>query len=141
MGGRESAETVRKRQLLWREQNPKSWRRLRAKQKLRYYQQFQKNTRCKGRRWSAVEDARITAKDRPADRKISKSLGRSVQAIQQRRYLLSRGWRSSETGKVYSYESGTHEDPSINGPCPSINPAAFRLPSRPATLTPPESLR
>jgi hypothetical protein len=90
VGGRESAETVRKRQLLWREQNPKAWRQLRAGQKARYYRQFQKNTRHKGRRWTPVEDAKITAKDRPTDRKLSKSLGRSVQAIQQRRWCLSR---------------------------------------------------
>jgi len=89
MGGRESAETVRKRQLRWREQNRKAWRRNRAKQKIRYYRQFQKNTRRKGRRWAPVEDVRITAKDRPTDRKLSKELGRSAQAIQQRRYLLS----------------------------------------------------
>src|ERR1022692_3435722 len=91
LGGRESAETVRKRQLRWREQNRKAWRLNRAKQKARYYQQFQKNTRQKGRRWTPVEDARLTAKDRPTDdRKLSKALGRSVQAIQQRRYLLLR---------------------------------------------------
>jgi hypothetical protein len=45
VGGRESAETVRKRQLLWREQNRKAWWRLRSGQKARYYSQFQKNTR------------------------------------------------------------------------------------------------
>jgi hypothetical protein len=89
VGGRESAEAVRKRQLLWREQNPKAWRRLRAGQKVRYYRQFQTNIRRKGRRWTPVEDERITAVDRPTDRKLSRSLGRSVQAIQQRRYLLS----------------------------------------------------
>jgi hypothetical protein len=33
----------------------------------------------------------ITAKDRPTDRKLSKALGRSVQAIQQRRSRRSRG--------------------------------------------------
>jgi hypothetical protein len=90
VGGRESAEVVRKRQLLWREQNPKAWRCLRAGQKVRYYRQFQTNTRRKGIRWTPVEDARITAKERPTDRKLSKALGRSVQAIQQRRYLLLR---------------------------------------------------
>ena len=90
MGGRESAETVRKRQLRWTEQNRKAWRRNRAKQKIRYYRQFQKNTRHKGRRWTPVEDARITADDRPTDRKLSKALGRSAQAIQQRRSRLSR---------------------------------------------------
>jgi hypothetical protein len=91
VGGRESAEAVRKRQLLWRKQNRKAWGLLRSKQKSRYYRQFQINIRHKGRLWTPVEDARITAKDRPTDRKLSKSLGRSVQAIQQRRYLLSRG--------------------------------------------------
>jgi len=90
VGGRESAGTVRKRQLRWREQNRKAWRRNRANQKRRYYQQFQKNTQHKGRRWASVEDARITAEDRLTDRKLSKALGRSAQAIQQRRYLLSR---------------------------------------------------
>jgi hypothetical protein len=54
------------------------------------YRQFQKNTRHKGRRWTPVEDARITAEDRPTDRKLSKALGRSVQAVQQRRSCLSR---------------------------------------------------
>jgi hypothetical protein len=90
LGGGESAKTVRKRRLRWKKQNPKAWRRSRAKQKLRYYRQFQKNTRHKGMRWTPVEDARITAKDRPTDRKLSKALGRSVQAIQQRRSCLSR---------------------------------------------------
>jgi len=58
VGGRESAKTVRKRQLRWREQNRKAWRRNRAKQKLRYYRQFQKNTRHKGRRWTPIEPPR-----------------------------------------------------------------------------------
>jgi hypothetical protein len=90
VGGRESAETVRKRQLRWRAQNPKAWRCLRSGQKVRYYRQFQTNTRRKGIRWTPVEDARITAEGRPTDRKLSKALGRSVQAIQQRRWCLSR---------------------------------------------------
>jgi hypothetical protein len=63
--------------------------RLRAGQKVRYYRQFQTNIRHKGRRWTPLEDARITAKHRPTDRKLSKALGRSVQAIQQRRWCLS----------------------------------------------------
>jgi hypothetical protein len=78
LGGRESATTVRKRQLRSKEQNPKAWRRSRAKQKLRYYPQFQKNTRHKGTRWTPVEDARITAEDRPTDRKLSRALGLSA---------------------------------------------------------------
>jgi hypothetical protein len=74
LGGRESAEVVRKRQLLWREQNPEAWRRLRAGQKVRYYRQFQTNIRHKGKRWTPVEGARITAEDYPGDRKLSKSI-------------------------------------------------------------------
>jgi len=88
VGGRESAETVRKRQLGWRKQNRKGWRRMRPEQKRRYYQQSQNNNRRKGKRWTPVEDAKITAKDRPTDRKLSRALGRSVQAIQQRRSCL-----------------------------------------------------
>jgi hypothetical protein len=61
---------------------------MRARQKLRYYRQFQKNDRKKGKHWTPVEDARITAMDRPTDRELSKALGRSVQAIQQRRSHL-----------------------------------------------------
>jgi hypothetical protein len=33
---------------MWRKQNPKAWRRLCVGQKVRYYRQFQKNTRQKG---------------------------------------------------------------------------------------------
>jgi hypothetical protein len=88
VGGRESAKTVRERQRRWKKQNRKAWRRIRAKQKLRYYHQFQKNDRKKGKRWMPIEDERITAKDRPTDRELSKVLGRSVQAIQQRRSCL-----------------------------------------------------
>jgi hypothetical protein len=90
MGGRESAEVLRKRQLRWREQNRKAWRRVRAGQKRRYYAQSKKNNRNKGKRWTLVEDVRITAKDRPPDRKLSKSMGRSMQSIQQRRWSLLR---------------------------------------------------
>jgi len=61
---------------------------MRAAQKRRYYQQFQKNNRRRRKRWTPVEDARITAPDRPTDRKLSKALGRSVQTIQQRRSNL-----------------------------------------------------
>ena len=89
MGGRESAETVRNRQKRWRKQNPEASRRIRAKQNLRYYRRFQKNDRRKKRRWTPAEDARVAAKDRPIDRKLSRELGRSVQAIQQRRVRLS----------------------------------------------------
>lgn len=70
---------------LWREQNPKAMTASSLRQKARHYRQFQKDTLHKGRRWTPGEDARITAVDRPTDRKLSKSLGLSVQAIQQRR--------------------------------------------------------
>lgn len=88
MGGRESAEVVRKRQLRWREEHRKEWRQLRAGQKRRYYEKSKKNNRNKGKRWTRIEDTRITAKDRPPDRKLSKAMGRSMQAIQQRRSSL-----------------------------------------------------
>jgi hypothetical protein len=87
VGGRESSEVVRQRQLRWKEHR-KAWRQMRAAQKRRYYQQSQKNDRRKGLRWTEAEDARITAKDRPTDRKLSKALGRSMQSIQQRRSCL-----------------------------------------------------
>lgn len=90
MGGHESAEVLRRRQLRWREQHRKEWRQLRAGQKRRYYAQSKRNNRRKGKRWTPVEDVRITAKDRPPDRKLSKSIGRSMQAIQQRRSILLR---------------------------------------------------
>jgi hypothetical protein len=59
---------------------------MRARQKRRYYDQFQKNNRRRFKRWTTAEIARITAKDRPTDRELSKALGRSVQAIQSQRY-------------------------------------------------------
>jgi hypothetical protein len=62
---------------------------MRSGQKRRYYRQSQNNDRRKGRRWTPTEDARITAESRPSDRRLSKSLGRSMQAIQQRRVRLS----------------------------------------------------
>ena len=55
---------------------------MRAAQKRRYYEKSKKNSRHKGLRWTEAEDARITAKDRPKDRTLSKVLGRSMQAIQ-----------------------------------------------------------
>jgi hypothetical protein len=88
VGGRESAKVVRERQLRWRKEHRKAWRRMRAEQKLRYYGQFQRNDRQKGKRWTPNEDAKISAKERPTDRKLSKALGRSLQAIQQRRSHL-----------------------------------------------------
>ena len=88
MGGRESAKAVRERQLRWRKEHRKAWRQMRAEQNRRYYQQSQRNNRRRGERWTPAEDARVTAMDRPSDRKLSKALGRSMQAIQQRRFSL-----------------------------------------------------
>lgn len=62
---------------------------MRARQKRRYYQQFAKNNRRKFKRWTQAEIERITAKDRPTDRVLSKALGRTVQAIQSQRYTRS----------------------------------------------------
>lgn len=39
----------------------------------------------KGNRWTAIEDKKITAENRPGDRELSKALGRSLQPIQKRR--------------------------------------------------------
>lgn len=87
MGGKESASAKesRARQLRWRTQYPDRWKRMRAAQKRRYYRQFQIRGPRRCRPWTTAEDARITAERRPTDRKLSKILGRSVQAIQQRR--------------------------------------------------------
>jgi hypothetical protein len=62
---------------------------MRSEQKRRYYQRSQNNNCRKGKRWTPTEDTKITAAERQMDHKLSKSLGRSVQAIQQRRWLLS----------------------------------------------------
>jgi hypothetical protein len=69
----------------WRKKHPE----VKARERLRYYRQFQKNNRRKGRRWTDAEDKRITARKAPADSKLSARLGRSVQAIQQRRSALN----------------------------------------------------
>jgi len=86
MSGGDNPETKRKRQLRWRQENPKAYRLMRARQKRRYYLQFAKNNRRRFKRWTAAEIERITAKDRPTDRVLSKALGRTVQAIQSQRY-------------------------------------------------------
>ena len=86
MGGGDKPETRRKRQLRWRQENPKAYRLMRARQKRRYYDQFRNNSRRRFKRWTQAEIERITAKDRPTDRVLSKDLGRTVQAIQSQRY-------------------------------------------------------
>jgi hypothetical protein len=68
----------------WRVKHPE----VKTAERLRYYRQFQKNNRCKGRRWTEKDDKKITARNRPPDSSLSLRLGRSVQAIQQRRSCL-----------------------------------------------------
>jgi hypothetical protein len=88
MGGKESAKQSRALQLRWRAKHPDRWRRMRAAQKRRYYRQFQIRGPRRCRPWTPDEDCLITAKSRPTDLKLSKTLGRSLQAIQQRRLVL-----------------------------------------------------
>jgi hypothetical protein len=73
------AETKR-----WRNRPPE----VKAKERLRYYRQFQKNNRRKWKKWTEEEDKKITARNKRPDSKLSVLLGRSVQAIQQRRSCL-----------------------------------------------------
>ena len=78
--------TARDRTKRWRKKHPE----VKAAERLRYYRQFQKNNRRKGKRWTENEDHKIMAQDARADSVLSRRLGRSVQAIQQRRsYLVS----------------------------------------------------
>jgi hypothetical protein len=69
----------------WRRKHPE----VKAAERLRYHRQFQKNKRRKGKRWTEEEDRKITARNKPADSILSGRLGRSVQAIQQRRSSIS----------------------------------------------------
>src|SRR5579862_9544161 len=85
MGRVEDAKKSRARHLRWRAKHPDKWRKMRAAQQLRYYAQFQIKGPRRRKLWTREEDARITAKNRPTDRKLSKLLRRSVQAIQRRR--------------------------------------------------------
>jgi hypothetical protein len=68
----------------WRSEHPE----VKSKERLRYYRQFQQNNKRKWKKWTVTEDRRITARDKPVDSKLSVRLGRSVQAIQQRRSWL-----------------------------------------------------
>lgn len=74
----------------WRDSHPE----VKAKERHRYYRQFQKNNKRKWKKWTEAEDRKIMARKKP-DSKLSATLGRSVQAIQQRRSDL-RNPRSSE---------------------------------------------
>lgn len=68
----------------------RAMRAMRAARQRRHYRQFQPIGPKRRRLWTPEGDARITAKVRPTDRKLSKTLGRSVQAIQRRRGRLAR---------------------------------------------------
>jgi len=70
----------------WLAQHPE----VKKAERLRYYRQFQKNNQRKGKRWTEAEDRKIMARKKQPDSKLSKLLGRSVQAIQQRRWDLKR---------------------------------------------------
>jgi hypothetical protein len=76
------AETKR-----WRDRHPE----VKAKERMRYYRQFQRNNRRKWKKWTEEEDRQIMARRKLPDSKLSVLLGRSVQAIQQRRSCLRLG--------------------------------------------------
>jgi len=84
----EDAEKSRARHLRWREANPDKWRPMRKAQRKRYYAATRKNTRRGRKLWTFEEDRQITAKHRPADRELSKWLGRLMHAVYKRRSQL-----------------------------------------------------
>ncbi len=81
--------TITSAQKLWRSKHLE----VKAAERLRYYRQFQKNNKRKWKKWTEEEDRMITARNAPADSKLSARLGRSVQAIQQRRSSLKAAGR------------------------------------------------
>jgi len=85
MAGKEDAKKSRARHLRWRAKNPEKWRAMRAAQQKRYYAQFRLPGPRKRRLWTPADDAKITAKRRPTDRKLSKLLRRSIQATSTQR--------------------------------------------------------
>jgi hypothetical protein len=54
--------TTYERTKCWRKKHPE----VKASERLRYYRQFQKNKRRKGRRWTEEEDKKITARNKTA---------------------------------------------------------------------------
>jgi hypothetical protein len=75
---------------------------LKRRQKLRYYRQFQKNSRRKGRRWTPSELRQILAR-RSSDRVLSRRLGRLVQAIQMKRSQMLRSHGTQGHLTVHSW--------------------------------------
>jgi hypothetical protein len=57
----------------WRARHPE----VKAAERRRYYRQFQKNNKRKGKKWTEAEDREITAKNVPPHSKLSLQLGRS----------------------------------------------------------------
>jgi hypothetical protein len=79
-------ESMKKRVRRWRAAHPE-WK---TRERLRYYRQFQLNNKHKGKPWTERELDRIIAPNSPPDSKLSKQLGRSVQAIQMQRSRLKK---------------------------------------------------
>ena len=88
MDRKEDTKKSRARHLRWRAKNPEKWKAMRAAQQRRYYAQTQRRGPRKRRLWTPADDAKITANRRPTDRKLSKLLRHSVQAIHRRRGRL-----------------------------------------------------
>src|SRR3984885_14357144 len=85
MDRKEDAKKSRARHLRWRAKNPEKWRAMRAAQQRRYHAKTQRLGPRKRRLWTPADDAKITAKCRPTDRKLSKLLRGSIQANHRRR--------------------------------------------------------
>ena len=68
----------------WRLKHPQK----RLEGKLRYYRKTQ-NAKNKGNRWAEWE-VELVMKHEMSDMELSKELGRSVQAIQARRYYINK---------------------------------------------------
>lgn len=71
----------------WRLRHPGKWKRWKRK----YYGKHAINCPNKNRAWSEYEIALIVSEDRFPDSFISKLLGRSVRAVQQKKHYLLNG--------------------------------------------------
>jgi len=87
----DNPDSMRLRVKRYRKLHPK----LKRRQKLRYYRQFQKNGRRKGQPWTPSELRQILAR-RSSDRVLSQTLGRSVPAIQMKRSQMLRSCGTNE---------------------------------------------
>jgi hypothetical protein len=92
MGMLESAETQQG--LSGRYGHNKKWRdnnrKIFEEGKKRNYSKSRPNARNSRQMWVGADDILILAKDRPSDFELSKKIGRSVQAIQIRRSVISK---------------------------------------------------